>query len=174
MQVSGAELRYSRAMIGWSCRYCWLPAWALLFVVSACGGDKPPAAPQRGDKQRSEQAVDLKALHTQLVQLHKSAVVKCFGGFGKGAPYALKLTMAQGKVAKVGVTTLNEKHRKLPDDCLRDAFAGEPLGGGAINEIEARFAVDNPDCDVRPCHADDAACGIKRDIACSVVIDDSH
>lgn len=146
----------------------WRTLLGLLLGLAACGGaETQPAAPsQQNDEPTSRQEV-----HDALVVIHKAAVEACFGGFGKGAPYAVSMKIGNGKIVSAEATPLSDKHGELPKDCIEKHFVDGDLGGTAEQEISARFAVDNPDCDLPACPATDLPCTFKRDIACTVVID---
>lgn len=140
--------------------------WACGIVVFGCGGSEPAPAVQTNEAPPNEEAV-----HRALVKLHKHAVETCFGGFGKGTPYALTLGVAKGAVASAEVRQLSSKHAPIPVDCIRDAFVGQDLAGTARTSLTVRFAVLNSSCTQPACAEGDRECAVARDIACSVVID---
>jgi hypothetical protein len=141
---------------------------ATLLLLGACGGgqSEPPQLVQQNERPSDDEEV-----HRALVGLHKRAVEECFGGFGKGAPYAAKLAIGKGTVLGAEVTQLSWKHAPLPTSCIVDKFVGQALAATTRTELQARFAVLNPDCKLPSCPADDRECSIRRDIGCSVVID---
>lgn len=147
---------------GWRSGFIWI-GLALL----GCGGAETPAAPAPTS---APQAADDGAVHRALVKLHKHAVETCFGGFGKGAPYALALSLEGGTVKSAEVRQLSSKHAPIPVDCVRDAFVGQSLGT-TQSSLAARFAVLNDACAEPKCADGDRPCATERDIACSVVID---
>lgn len=141
--------------------------WACGVVLFACGGAEPATPPA----QTNEAPPSDDAVHRALVKLHTHAVETCFGGFGKGAPYALTLDIVKGTITRAEVRQLSSKHAPIPADCVRDAFVGQGLAGTPSTGLSARFAVLNPACAEPACADGDRACSVARDISCSVVID---
>ena len=146
----------------------WLP------LVAACGGAKQTSAEPKdpSDSPPSvESEEDGDPLHEALVETHRSAVEACFGGFGKGASYAAELTVADGAVSEAEVTPLSDGHGPLPADCIAKHFKAMKVPGDTSG-VSARFAVENDDCSLPECGEQDLPCHFKRDIRCSVVVDE--
>lgn len=134
-------------------------------VLAACGSAEPtPTNPTS----EPEAKVDPTALHAALVAAHKKAVDVCFGGFGKGAPYAADLTLEGGTVRAVSFEPLNSKFPDIPKDCLERTFQAMPMAN-ATEHLHVEFAVANDACAVPTCEKDDLKCTFERDISCSVV-----
>lgn len=147
--------------------------WLVLpLLLVACGGTKPEPEEPKPAPPAPAAEPDSLALHGALVDTHKKAVEACFGGFGKGAPYAGTFTIAGGGVSEAAVEALSDGHGPLPADCIAKHFrAMEVPAGTADGALAVRFAVENPDCDLPACKEKDLPCTFKRDIACTVVID---
>lgn len=139
-------------------------------VLAACGGGETKVA-EPPPTQQNEAPPSNREVHDALVTLHKKAVETCFGGFGKGAPYALSMKLGKGRIVSAVATALSDRHGELPKGCIEDAFTGADLAGTDANELDARFAVENPDCELPACPPNDLPCTFIRDIACTVVID---
>jgi hypothetical protein len=136
-------------------------------LVGCSGGAKPAEVPPPQSKGPVSAAT-----HEALVAAHRSAVGACFGGFGKGMPYAVAMKVAKGKVTAAEASPLGEKYGAFPKECVEKHFAGADLAGTDQKELRARFAVRNPACDRPACPPDDLPCTARRDIACSVVVDE--
>ena len=156
-------------MIGYSAVMRWM---ALLLGLAVGCGSPEKKVEEPKPKQENESPPDDNAVHEALVALHKKATGECFGGFGKGAPYAMTMKIGKGKILSAEATGLSDKHGEFPADCVQGYFTGADLAGTDRNELSARFAVENPDCDLPACPAKDLPCTFKRDIACTVIIDD--
>ena len=143
----------------------------LLALLVGCGG--PSSQPVTADAAPSAEPGGDDPLHAALVDTHKKAVETCFGGFGKGAPYSARLSLADGAVTDASVEALGQGHGELPSDCLVKHFRAMavPAAVGSTR-VSARFAVATDDCAVPTCGERDLPCHFKRDIACSVVIDE--
>lgn len=148
----------------------WLSALAVGCTLLGCGGAEKKAETPKPTPDAAPPSDD--AVHEALVVLHKKATEECFGGFGKGAPYAMSLTIAGGTISGAEATPLSEKHGEFPADCVQKHFTGGDLAGTDKTTMSARFAVENPDCDLPACPEKDLPCTFKRDIACTVIIDD--
>ena len=146
---------------------------ALLFSLCACGGDdKKVEAPSPSPEPALEEPASFDAVHDALVDIHKEAVEECFGGFGKGAPYAVEMTLGDGKIANAVASPLAEdSHGQLPKDCIEKHFVGKELPPTDRQKISGRFAVKNDSCDRPECPPKDLPCTFKRDIACTVILD---
>jgi hypothetical protein len=142
----------------------------LLVGLVACSSQKKEV--EEPPVQENDAPPSLDEVHDALVAIHKRATEECFGGFGKGAPYSMSLKIGKGKIVGAQATPLSDKHGPFPTDCVQDEFTGSDLAGTDRNELSARFAVDNPDCDLPACPENDLPCTFKRDIACTVVIED--
>lgn len=143
--------------------------WELLVAVVLidCGGEaKPAGAP----KQESKGPVSA-ATHDALVAVHRNTVGACFGGFGKGMPYAVTMKVAGGRVATAVASPLGEKYGDFPKTCVEKQFTGADLAGATRSELSARFAVRNSACALPACPPNDLPCTARRDISCSVIVD---
>ena len=155
-----ASLPEARKAMGWR--------MLVALVLVGCGGGEKPAEAPRQESNASDSA----AMHEALVAVHRNAVGACFGGFGKGMPYAVTMKVGKGKVLAAEASPLGEKYGAFPKECVERQFVGADLAGTDRNDIRARFAVRNPACDRPACPPDDLPCTARRDIACSVVIDE--
>jgi hypothetical protein len=140
----------------------------LLVASSACSGSEPAeptSAPASGG--------DRAALHDALVATHRQAVNECFGGFGKGMPYSVELTIEGGSVKAVAAASLAEKYPDLPKECVDKVYRSMAVPGSTgASTVRARLAVKNPGCTEPACpDAADLKCQFARDVRCSVVID---
>ncbi len=142
----------------------------LVGALAGCGSAEPePATPTPSGEPTPAKGPDHEQLHAALVTAHKKAVDVCFGGFGKGAPYAADLTMESGSVTAAAFEPLNSKFPDIPIECLDKTFKAMPMAG-ASEKVHVEFAVKNESCDVPACEKDDLKCTFERDISCSVVI----
>ncbi len=146
---------------------------ALLLICLIGCASEPVEEPRTPEPAENRQPVDNNERQDAFVATHKKAVESCFGGFGKGAPYAGSFTIAGGSVTEATITALSEdEHGQLPADCIakhfRDMTVPDGMADGALN---GRFAVENPDCDLPACKSKDLPCTFKRDIACTVVLE---
>jgi hypothetical protein len=137
-----------------------------VMLVGCGGGDNRAATPEPESKGAVRPAT-----HEALVAVHRNAVGACFGGFGKGMPYAVTMQVAGGRVAAAAASPLGEKFGDFPKACVEKQFTGADLAGAAPGEIRARFAVRNPTCALPACPPSDLPCTARRDISCSVVVD---
>jgi hypothetical protein len=142
-------------------------------TLLGCGSSKSePAAPKEAAHEEADTGGD-DPLHAALVDTHKTAVEECFGGFGKGAPYSAKLRVDGRAVTEAAVEPLSEGHGELPRDCIAKHFRAMAVPASVDStQVHARFAVQTDDCAVPACGERDLPCQFKRDIACSVVIDE--
>lgn len=140
-------------------------AW--LGAGTACGGGEPQPATPTATASAAE-APGGEQLHAALVAAHKKAVDVCFGGFGKGAPYAADLTIDAGSVTAATFEPLHSKFPDIPKECLEKTFKAMPLAG-ATRTLHVEFAVKNESCAAPSCEKDDLKCTFERDISCSVV-----
>jgi hypothetical protein len=149
----------------------------LVLAFLGCSDPKEPQAPPPDpapadpEPEPSAEPAAGDPLHEALVETHRHAVEECFGGFGKGAPYSADLEVADGKVTAAAIEPLSDGHGKLPADCIAKHFKAMSPPGGSTH-IKARFAVKNDDCPAADCGENDLPCHFKRDIACSVVVDE--
>jgi hypothetical protein len=142
-------------------------------ALGACSsGTSEPVAPEptASASAAAEPAPSGDGLRGELVEAHKHAVEACFGGFGKGVPYAAELTVADGAITEAKVEPLDPAVTSLPGDCIAKHFRGQKLSGAGAS-VRARFGVKDPDCPAASCPAKDLPCVFRHDIACSIVID---
>lgn len=138
--------------------------------IAGCGAAEPePTTPTPTGEAPPAKSPDRAQLHAALVTAHKKAVDVCFGGFGKGAPYAADLTLESGAVTAASFEPLNKKFPDIPIDCLDKTFKAMPMAG-ASEKVHVEFAVKNESCSTPTCEKDDLKCTFERDISCSVVI----
>lgn len=141
-------------------------------VVAACAHAGAGNASTPATRPTAEATGSGDPLHAALVVAHRQAVQTCFGGFGKGAPYAVDMTVSGGAVSDAAVEPIAQGYGEPPRDCIGKRFRAlaVPAGQGD-GHVRARFAVKNPSCDLPTCAESDLPCRAKRDIDCSVVID---
>lgn len=138
-------------------------------MITGCGAAEPTPTPAPAESSTPASGTDHQKLHEALVAAHKKAVDVCFGGFGKGAPYAAELTIASGAVSGAAFSPLNKKFTEIPTDCLDKTFKAMPMAGES-GTFSVEFAVKNEACSLPMCEKDDLKCTFERDIACSVVL----
>jgi hypothetical protein len=148
-----------------------------LLAWMGCGEPKEPVTPKpeptaaSSTPEPAPQEAGADPLHAALVETHRHAVEECFGGFGKGAPYSADLVIDGGSVTEAKIEGIGEGYGKLPSDCIAKHFKAMSPPGDSTH-VRARFAVNNPDCPAAECPETDLPCHFKRDIACSVVVDE--
>lgn len=146
---------------------------ALALLLAACGGNekppKPPPEPQPAGPTPEEQLQDL------LVQAHTSAIEECFGGFGKGVPYAVELKLDRaGKVTEAKVGELSPDGPMVPKSmCIQQYYRrlDAPSQHGKDASVSVKAGVKNDACERPECPPNNLACVFKADIRCSVVAD---
>lgn len=143
---------------------------SLAIALAACGSTPSEQTTPTADPTASATSAppDRSQLHAALVTAHKKAVDVCFGGFGKGAPYAADLGVDGGTVTSAKFEPLNSKFPDIPTECLEKTFKAMPMAG-ATEKLHVEFAVKNDACAEPACEKDDLKCTFERDISCSVV-----
>ncbi len=148
---------------------------ATALLLAACGGNgKPAKPPPKPPPEKPAGPTPEGQLHVLLVEAHVSAIEECFGGFGKGVPYAVEMMVDRtGKVTEARVYELPDGPMVPKSFCIHQHYAridGPSLHGkDAIVTVKA--GVNNDACDRPECPPNNLGCVFKADIRCSVVAD---
>jgi len=146
---------------------------ATALLLAACGGNaKPPPKPSPA---KSAGPTPEEQLHELLVQAHTSAIEECFGGFGKGVPYAVELKLDRaGTVTEAKVSEVSPEGPLVPKSlCIQPYYRrlNAPSMHGKDASVSVRAGVKNDACERPECPPNNLACVFKADIRCSVVAD---